>query len=305
MNKYQIACVIVTYNRKNLLKNCLDAVASQTFKPHTVYITDNASTDGTLESVKEWGYYECERDEIRYKYVLNTKNEGGAGGFYLGMKTAYEEGIYDGLWVMDDDGVPSTTCLVELQQYLSKYHFISPAVLSIDNKQECAFFSCDYNSLKSKRNYGIIENVANPFNGVLFSRTLIANIGYPKREMFIWGDEVNYQQRATVAGFKPIMVTSAIHYHPKDRQKRIELFGDVHLIVDVPDWKLYCYIRNMVYNTKIGASVIRRIYRLTKLLSPYLVYYSVQGKLRLIIKATNDGLREDFTNLSMFLCHKK
>ena len=40
MDMKKIAGVIVTYNRKDLLKRCLDAVASQTFKPHTVFITE-------------------------------------------------------------------------------------------------------------------------------------------------------------------------------------------------------------------------------------------------------------------------
>ena len=52
-SQLKIACVIVTYNRKQLLKRCLDAVVAQIFKPSVVYITDNASTDGTIDSVKE------------------------------------------------------------------------------------------------------------------------------------------------------------------------------------------------------------------------------------------------------------
>lgn len=98
----RVACVIVTYNRKVYLKRCLEAVERQIFQPQTVYIVDNASTDGTIDSVKEWGFYNCKRNGIVYKYVLNNKNEGGAGGFHLGMKTAFEFAYYDGfgLWMM-------------------------------------------------------------------------------------------------------------------------------------------------------------------------------------------------------------
>lgn len=58
---YKIACIIVTYNRKELLKKCLNAVICQTFKPHTVYIIDNASSDGTMDAIKEWGFYDCKK----------------------------------------------------------------------------------------------------------------------------------------------------------------------------------------------------------------------------------------------------
>ena len=113
----RIACIIVTFNRKVYLKRCLESVDRQIFQPKTVYIVDNASTDGTIDSVKEWGFYNCKRNGIVYKYILNKKNEGGAGGFHLGMKTAFEFAYYDGFWVMDDDGEPDKECLKELVKF--------------------------------------------------------------------------------------------------------------------------------------------------------------------------------------------
>jgi rhamnopyranosyl-N-acetylglucosaminyl-diphospho-decaprenol beta-1,3/1,4-galactofuranosyltransferase len=58
----KIAAVVVTYNRKNLLGECLDAILRQTRAPEAVYVIDNASTDGTCEFLKE-------------KYCLEEKNE--------------------------------------------------------------------------------------------------------------------------------------------------------------------------------------------------------------------------------------
>lgn len=54
--KYKICAVVVTFNRKELLINCLNAINEQTYKPHTVIIVDNASTDGTKDLVKQNGY---------------------------------------------------------------------------------------------------------------------------------------------------------------------------------------------------------------------------------------------------------
>ena len=44
MNKY--AEVIVTYNRKKLLKENIEALLNQTFKDHDILIVDNNSNDG-------------------------------------------------------------------------------------------------------------------------------------------------------------------------------------------------------------------------------------------------------------------
>ena len=66
-NKYKICAVVVTYNRKELLINCLNAINQQTYKPHMVLIVDNASTDGTKDFVAENEYYNIEKNGINYE----------------------------------------------------------------------------------------------------------------------------------------------------------------------------------------------------------------------------------------------
>ncbi len=51
-----IAAVVVTYNRKELLIECLDALMNQTYPLDGIYIIDNASSDGTPELLLEKGY---------------------------------------------------------------------------------------------------------------------------------------------------------------------------------------------------------------------------------------------------------
>lgn len=245
----KIACNIVTYNRKELLKNCLDAVVNQTFKPDTVYITDNASTDGTIDAVKDWGYYNCEVNDIKFKYILNTKNEGSSGGQYLGIKTAYEEGVFDAIWVMDDDGVPDKDCLKLLVYYLPERDYISPFVLSLENPEEgFGLAHPKYNDVLAKYPSGVLEGGAAPFNGILYSSHLIKKIGFPKREMFIWGDETNYHLRAIKAGMIPVTILTAKHYHPSTRQVVFCYGKNKYVDVDAR-WKLYCFLRNKWYNT--------------------------------------------------------
>lgn len=270
----QIACVIVTYNRKHLLKRCLDAVAKQTFKPSFVYILDNASTDGTRESVIKWGFNDTQKDGIYYKYILNKKNEGGAGGFYRGMKYAMEDGDYDALWVMDDDGEPEKECLKNLVSYLGDYDYIAPIVLSDEDHDTCSFVpNTNYEEFCKKADKrGLIEDWASPFNGILYSTKLIKEIGYPKKEMFIWGDEINYHLRSKNAGFHPVTVINAIHFHPLIRKSIICNSNSLNVPIAIidKDWKLYCYIRNkiynlhLIYNNYVAFKKTRELYRAYK-----------------------------------------
>ena len=68
--KYKICAVVVTFNRKELLINCLNAINEQTYKPHTVIIVDNASTDGTIQLVKESRYYNLMNNGIKILKIL-------------------------------------------------------------------------------------------------------------------------------------------------------------------------------------------------------------------------------------------
>lgn len=246
-----IACVIVTYNRKDYLKRCLEAVADQRLKPNVVYITDNASTDGTIDSVKEWGFYNSIKDQISYKYVLNSKNEGGAGGFFLGMKTAFEDGVYDALWVMDDDGEPDSNCLFELAPYLKKYDCIAPLVLSdVDHISTCFTYGHEPADvfIKSMRPVnGIIERFSSPFNGILYSSRYIEKVGFPNKKMFIWGDEMNYKYRGYNQGLIDVTIIAAKHYHPVGRKDFVSYRGEIIAIVN-RNWMLYCFLRNYWYN---------------------------------------------------------
>ena len=300
MTKWNIACVVVTYNRKELLKRCLDAVNSQVLKPSTVFIVDNASTDGTQDLVKEWGYYECIHDGISYRYVLNSKNEGGAGGFYLGMKTAYDAGVYDALWVMDDDGIPDKNCLRELCTYLNNWDFISPLVVSLDNPEVLSFYDKCRKEFENLADNGIVIGASNPFNGVLFSKTLVEKVGFPKKEMFIWGDETNYRLRATNSGFTPVTVISAVHLHPKDRQTKVKVpFVNKIIATSDVDWKLFYYVRNMTYNILYvdARSKFIKLPVFLYVMFSYFYHYTFNGPKRMnaiILRAFKAGIRKDF-----------
>ena len=65
-----------------------------------------------------------------------------------------------------------------------------------------SFEGCTVSDFLKREKEGIIEGFANPFNGILYSKTLMDTIGYPKKEMFIWGDEINYDLRAKKMKFE-------------------------------------------------------------------------------------------------------
>ena len=105
----RVAAIVVTYNRKALLQECLEAIFSQTYPVRKVIIVDNASTDGTRDLLDQRGFLK----DQRVLYKLMERNTGGAGGFCDGLKIARDM-PFDWFWIMDDDTIPAEDCLEEL-----------------------------------------------------------------------------------------------------------------------------------------------------------------------------------------------
>ena len=251
---YKIAAVVVTYNRLELLKKCLNSLRNQTHKLDEIIVINNSSGDGTLEWLQE-------QNNLT---VITQENSGSAGGQYTGIKTAYEKD-YDWIWCFDDDGYPDPFCLQKLLIAINeiKIDVISPIPINVINLNELAFFTplisdkkkekytWELNEIKKILNRdGIYFGWASFFNGVLISRAAITKVGFPKKELFIWGDEIEYCRRIIKANFKVASLIHAKFYHPKN--KWVPKQGLFHRwIYDLElDWRAYYYFRNHAFLSK-------------------------------------------------------
>ena len=97
VTKYAI--VIVTYNREQLLRECVDHASNQTIRPYNIIVVDNASTDGS----KEYLAHLKEQNEL-YDIIELQQNVGGAGGFKKGIERALEKDV-ECILMIDDDAI--------------------------------------------------------------------------------------------------------------------------------------------------------------------------------------------------------
>ncbi len=189
-----VAAVVVTYNRKELLKECIEALKASTCSVDII-IVDNNSTDGTKEYISD-----LIGGNVIYKRL--KKNLGGAGGFSAGMKYAVKKG-YEYVWIMDDDTIVKKDTLEVLlkakDEISDDFGFISSSVKWIDgsdckmNRQTYKEQISDYE--KSYVMKGIYPVKAATFVSLLFSSDAIKQIGLPLKEYFIWGDDKEYTLR--------------------------------------------------------------------------------------------------------------
>lgn len=247
-----LAAVIVTFNRKELLGENIRMLLKQTRPFDKIFVVDNCSTDGTPEYLKDQGWM----DDPRFVYVKTHANIGGAGGFYTGTKAAYEAGA-DYIVLMDDDGRAADEHTFEnLLREAERLHAENPKLFvnSLVRQGELLSFKMGSKytvaeALAAAKD-GILDGEANPFNGTLVSRELVAEIGYPNPDFFIKGDEVNYKQRSFDAGAKVVTVVDSDYIHPRpETNERTVLGRKVPFFVEAP-WKEYYAARNFTYMYK-------------------------------------------------------
>lgn len=200
----KIYAFIVTYNRLNLLKRVVDSLRSQTRKIDQIIVVNNSSTDGTQ------AWLQTQTDLT----VIHQANLGGAGGFYRGTKYCYENGA-DWVWMMDDDVFPNPDCLEELMKcttvseclHIDRYYSDGEIVKCPHWYYQPSRLSNPLYDADTESRY-LTAPEGGCFEGMLLSRALIEQIGYPDPAFFVCGDDTVYGYMA-LKHTRPIIVRKA------------------------------------------------------------------------------------------------
>lgn len=284
----RVCAVVVTYNRLELLRECLTALGEQSRPLDKVLLIDNASSDGTPDVV---------RSEFPWVELVELPdNRGGAGGFYEGTKRAYDEG-FDWLWLMDDDTIPTEGALAELLaapaalEGLPRPLVLASRVILPDgslhpfNRPPLDQRDPTRTMEAVGRGYMPIRHAS--FVSALVHRDAVSELGLPRGGFFIWVDDVEFTARVLRenAGYA---VPSSVVVHKSHTRGAVHS-GD----------RYYYAIRNTLYLLRSGAL---RGDRATwsrfamQLLDGIPVYLRVNrfspSALRTVARAIADGFRE-------------
>ena len=233
-----VAAVVVTYNRLELLRQCVEALRAQT-AACDILIVDNASTDGTANWLASQPDLHCR----------NTgSNLGGAGGFHFGMRWAVEDS-YEYVWLMDDDTLPQPDALeklLEADRVLDgNYGWLSSKCLWTDgticpmNRQRVS----PYKEISlTETDSGILPAKMASFVSLFLRREIILKYGLPIRDFFIWTDDWEYTRRISRSE-RCYVVGSSVVIHAM-KKKTI-----VNIAKDTPDRlpRYRYFYRNDVY----------------------------------------------------------
>lgn len=248
MKEQSVCAVVVTYNRKEMLMQCIDAILLQTVKVEKLIIVDNNSTDGTEELLKNNKYL----DITCICYQKLPENIGGAGGFHEGMKIARSMNA-DWVWIMDDDVIPEKECLEELlkanKEVCEEVSFFASAIRNMNgeamnvpklSRKQFTKYTDWYEYLDK----GIVKIVKATFVSLLINGKAIQKCGLPWAPFFIWGDDSEYTQRI-IRDFGPAyMVGKSKAIHMRNSADELSIVKETN-VNRVPMY-FYLYRNNLI-----------------------------------------------------------
>ena len=290
----KVLAAVVTYNRLNLLKRCINYLWQQSVLPD-ILIIDNQSTDGTKKYLTE--------NNIDH---VTQPNGGSSAGWFRGISEAGYRG-YDHVWLMDDDGYPDAAALeLLLANTDASVSCISSVIVKENKRDEFVFGIPVLNKqgypvlFSTKRKYYKFSELpagtvtypfAHLFNGALVNMANVKRVGNVDRQFFLYGDEVDYFFRLKKVGIVCSLMT-ALHYHPDVSQRKIDKI------------RVYYFIRNTIILNKryfdfvthrnILAIVVSwvRLYKRNGIVTSLSYLFGVNGKY--FYYGIIDGLKNNF-----------
>jgi GT2 family glycosyltransferase len=308
-----VCAVVVTFNRRALVAECLEAVLAQTRPPERVLVVDNGSTDGTVETLRASGALSPAHVEL----IALERNAGSTGGFAAGVRAGLDTGAA-WLWLMDDDAQPRPDCLERL---LAAAPAGDPATAALAPAVERPDGSIDLGHRgRFRRRPRPLEAAAYvpgdapaldyvTWVGPLVRAEAARAAGPPKAEMFIWADDYEYSFRLREQGELRLVPESVIVHHEAgqvhaNRRSRVwnRLLGWDYDPTPIESfWRNLCGVRNYVWIKQRyeGQSALSAVGTTAQFMLKALLYDERPlRRLRWIARFARDGRRGRFENIA-------
>lgn len=237
-----LSVVIVTYNSKKWLPQCLETLRAQTlYEEMEVIIVDNLSQDGSdrlaAELMKGWA---------RGVTVQTGANLGYGGGGNRGAAAA--RGKY--LFFMNPDVLLDGKCLERLTETAEKssYDAVAPKILDYDDDSICFLGVSGFDIFGLPVEFRESDKKRHLFSfggcSYFIRRELFENIGGWDEVFFMYGEEMDIAWRIWIAGGTVGMAHTAEVRHRDSAMNESESRSEQTTALRTSDSKRFCAYRN-------------------------------------------------------------
>jgi GT2 family glycosyltransferase len=210
-----ISVIIVNYNGRKFLPDCLTSIFQQTYFPLEVIMVDNASNDGSVEYVQQ--------NFPDVKLFIQSTNLGFAGGTNAGIRKS----AGDFILTLNNDTIIFPHFIDELIKPMvsdTSVGMCASKMVFPDGRINSTAICISRSGAAWDRGLGevdhgqyeVAEEVFGPCAGAaLYRSTMLEKIGLFDEDFFLYMEDVDLAFRARLSGWKCTYVSSArvIHFH--------------------------------------------------------------------------------------------
>ncbi len=232
--------MVVNWNRKELLRTCLQSLEAQAGVTFEIIVVDNGSADGSADMAER---------EFPVRVIRNRENRGFCAANNQGIRAASGEFIA----LLNNDAEAEAGWLGALWRACSRAPDVGMAASKIlvwedprvIDKAGHLIFPDGQNrgrgsGLKDHGQFDREEEVLWPDgSAALYRRAMLEEIGGFDEDFFAYGDDAELGLRARIAGWRCIYTPTAVVRHHrsatlgKDSTRRIELIERNRLLLAV------------------------------------------------------------------------
>lgn len=324
--------VIVTYDeRYALIREVLERVLS--LSVGAVIVVDNGTGSRSRRALTQ-----REAREDCLSVLRLPENLGSAGGYAAGIQKAMQRSEYDYVWLLDDDNVPDQNALEALAQVYCELHpewgterlallslrpgreylrlaaelenpfavfprrssFMGFDVRDVPRKLKKVLGSSDpFESLPHTVNRRRSVRIPfGPYGGLFFHKSVVARIGLPNPNLYLYGDDLEFTRRIQTRGGALFLVPSSIvqDIEPAWWQKNPGKSSFSGLVLSESDRRVYYAIRNQVFFERSGGAGDSWLYVLNRwvfflILLVTATRYKRWKRFQLVRRAARDGAK--------------
>lgn len=211
-----ISIIIVTWNRKDDVLRCIRSIEVSTFKDYEIIVVDNASTDGTVESIKKNRF-------DKTIVIENDTNLMASSGRNIGISLAKG----DVLLFVDSDNIIDVNMIKNLYDILiieKNIGMVGPIMYFLSQPKQIWYCGAEISLLSGFTKYiscniskkSVVEiaiEVGHIPNIFMIKKEVLDLVGNFDELYRIMYEESDLAYRIRKAGFRVLLVTSAKAWH--------------------------------------------------------------------------------------------
>jgi GT2 family glycosyltransferase len=283
--KMELATVIiVNWNGRHLLADCLKSLQAQKFKKFETILVDNGSSDGSVEWIHRY------HPEVRVVPLSSNR------GFCVANNVGYRLVNTKYIALLNNDAVAHPLWLGSLVEALEKNGQAGFAASKILNYEKPDIIDRAGDSY-SRAGVGLLRGRGMPAHAYdkqewifgacaaasLYDKRMVDEIGLFDEDFFLLHEDVDLSFRAQLMGYRCLYVPKAKVYHKTSssiiRDSPISIYYG-HRNVE------WVYLQNMP--GRLLAQTI--VLHLAHMMGSF-IYFFCQGEMRNILRAKRDGFR--------------